>query len=172
MIGWHLIHKTEAGAVGGIIVETEAYTRFDPASHTYRGQTPRNAAMFQAPGTIYIYFTYGMHYCLNIVAGDHSGEAVLIRALEPVIGVDLMQKNRKTVDIHKLCNGPAKLVQALGIDPSFNGSHLNDRQIMLLPAEQRRDIAESPRIGIKKAIDQPWRFFDKNSGFISRRSLS
>lgn len=169
LIGWTLVHKTAQGAIGGIIVETEAYTREDPASHAFSGQTLRNSPMFQPAGTIYVYFTYGMHYCLNIVTGNSNGEAVLIRALEPIIGTDLMQINRKMDTIKNLCSGPAKLVQALAIEPEQNASHLNNSQLLLLASEHARKIGQGPRIGIKKAIDQPWRFFDIDSPYLSRK---
>lgn len=169
LIGWTLVHKTSEGAIGGIIVETEAYTSDDPASHSFRGQTLRNTPMFQPAGTIYVYFTYGMHHCANIVAGNSNGEAVLLRALEPTLGIDLMQKNRGQQDIKKLCSGPAKLVQALAITRAMTGTHLNDGKLLLLPPGKEIEVAQSARIGIKQAVDRHWRFFDPVSPFLSRK---
>jgi DNA-3-methyladenine glycosylase len=172
LLGCTLARQTPAGVIKLKIVETEAYHQDDPASHSFRGLTPRTAPMFQAGGRLYVYFTYGMHYCLNIVTGPVGrGEAVLIRAGEPLEGLELMKANRGTDDTKNLANGPGKLAQALGIfDTSLSGKILNKSSIWLEPAEQvdRQAITTAPRVGIKKAADQPWRFYIKNNPFVSK----
>lgn len=154
------------------IVETEAYHQEDPASHSYRGVTPRTWPMFEAGGRLYVYFTYGMHYCLNIVVGQKGvGEAVLIRAAEPIDGVEIMQTNRVMRDIFNLTNGPGKLAQALGIrDTSLSGEILNKSSIYLEPGEliAKNQIASAPRVGIRHAADLPWRFYIKDNQFVSK----
>jgi DNA-3-methyladenine glycosylase len=172
LLGCTLARQTPAGVIKLKIVETEAYHQDDPASHSFRGLTPRTAPMFQAGGRLYVYFTYGMHYCLNIVTGPVGrGEAVLIRAGEPLEGLELMKANSGTDDTKNLANGPGKLAQALGIfDTSLSGKILNKSSIWLEPAEQvdRQAITTAPRVGIKKAADQPWRFYIKNNPFVSK----
>jgi DNA-3-methyladenine glycosylase len=170
LLGWKLVHDSAEGRTAGYIVETEAYTMEDPASHTFGGPTARNAAMFEAAGTIYVYFTYGMHYCVNIVTGDKGyGQAVLIRALEPVEGIELMQQRRGTGDIHSLTNGPAKLVQAMGINKELYGSHISQGPLLLEPGVETKEIIQTTRVGIKKAIDQPWRFYVAGNPYVSKR---
>jgi DNA-3-methyladenine glycosylase len=170
VLGWQLIHDSPEGKVAGIIVETEAYTMEDPASHSHRGETLRNTAMFQEAGTIYVYFTYGMHYCVNIVTGEKGhGQALLIRALEPVEGIDLMKARRGIDDITQLTNGPAKLVQAMGITRAHSGNHLDTGNLRLEPGITPHEIVQTTRIGIKKAIDQPWRFYIADNQFVSKR---
>lgn len=173
LLGWTVVSKTPAGVIKLKIVETEAYHQNDPASHSYKGKTARSAPMFEAGGTIYVYFTYGMHYCMNIVVGPAGrGEAVLFRAGEPLKGIEIMQKNRNTSDIHNLANGPAKLTQALGIKgTSLSGKLLNRSNIYLEEPKIRvkpTDIASSARIGILKNTNQPWRFYIKDSTFVSK----
>jgi DNA-3-methyladenine glycosylase len=173
LLGWILSRQTPEGMLGLKIVETEAYHQDDPASHSFRGLTRRTAPMFQAGGRLYVYFTYGMHYAINIVVGKAGvGEAVLIRAAEPVEGIEIMQKNRGITDIKNLASGPGKLAQALGIrDIKLSGKILNKSSIYLEPPLEiikPADIVISPRIGITKAADQPWRFYLKNNRFVSR----
>lgn len=169
LLGYKLVHDSVEGRTVGYIVETEAYTMEDPASHTFGGPTKRNAAMFEKSGTIYVYFTYGMHFCVNIVTGGRSrGQAVLIRALEPVEGVELMQKRRGLPDISKLTNGPAKLVQAMGITREHYGSHLSKGPLLLEPGIKPAKIIQTTRVGIKKAIDKPWRFYIKDNPYVSK----
>ena len=172
LLGWKLVHESPEGITAGYIVETEAYTQEDPASHTYGGKKLANAAMFEAAGTIYIYFTYGMHYCVNIVTGSKGhGEGVLIRALEPVDGIALMQARRGTDDVKNLCSGPGKLVQAMGITKAVHyGQHITTGSLRLEPGFQPQQITQTTRIGIRKAIDQPWRFYVTDSPFVSRRA--
>jgi DNA-3-methyladenine glycosylase len=152
--------------VGGPLVEVEAYDQTDPASHSFRGPTPRNAAMFGPPGHAYVYKIYGIHWCLNFVC--HPGSAVLIRALEPLHGVHLMHERRGGMPERQLCSGPGKLCQALGVDISHNGLPLDTAPFQLFPAEQSHDIATGPRIGITKGVETPWRFVRRGSPFLSK----
>jgi DNA-3-methyladenine glycosylase len=168
LLSYVLVHQTPQGRIAGRIVETEAYNQDDPASHTFRGQTKRNQPMFEEAGTIYIYFTYGMHYCMNIVAGPVGrGEAVLIRALEPMEGIEEMRANRGYRPDHELTNGPAKLVQALGISPALNGRRLGS-ELCLEPAAPPGAIIETTRVGIKQAVDTKWRFYIVGNPFVSK----
>lgn len=168
LLGCELIHVTPDGPAGGIIVETEAYSADDAASHTFSGQTARNAAMFKAGGHIYVYFTYGMHYCFNIVTGKKGdGQGVLIRALEPTAGIELMQQRRGKDGLHELTNGPAKLVQALGITLEQRGLTLEEANVTLKRSYVPKQIGVSPRRGIKKAVDAPLRFFIPDNPFVS-----
>ncbi len=174
LLGWILCRQTPRGIIKLKIVETEAYHQNDPASHSFRGKTARTAPMFEAGGTIYVYFTYGMHYCLNLAVGKKGvGEAVLLRAAEPVSGIEIMQKNRGGIsDIHNLANGPAKLTQALGIkDTSLSGKILNRSSIFLEPPVEpvkATDIITSSRIGIREATDTLLRFYIKDNVFVSK----
>ncbi|RYF68996.1 MAG: DNA-3-methyladenine glycosylase [Comamonadaceae bacterium] len=158
--------------VGGRIVETEAYDRTDPASHTFNGPTPRNAVMFGPPGHAYVYRSYGLHWCLNFVCREAGhGAGVLIRALEPVCGLELMRARRGLEPLQLLCAGPGRVGQALGIDASFNGKALDAAPFVLLPAPADGppvSVDVGPRIGISRAIDVPWRFGEKGSRFLSK----
>nr|WP_111300204.1 DNA-3-methyladenine glycosylase [Paracoccus saliphilus] len=138
---------------GGVIIETEAYGPDDPASHSFRGPTRRNAAMFGPAGHAYVYRSYGIHLCLNVVA--RPGEAVLIRALMPSSGVQQMQARRNSA---MLCNGPGRLTQALGIRAEDDGRAFGDDDFKIALAAERHDLLVGPRIGISKAQDLPWRF--------------
>ena len=158
LIGYELLFRDEKGERGGIITETEAYTRNDPASHSYMGQTLRNAAMFMPAGTIYVYKIYGIHYCLNFVCGKSDGQAVLIRALKPTLNIELMKSNRGISNEKHLCDGPAKLVQALGLPADLNQKHIDRCNIILRPPATAPHIRATTRVGISKAIDKPWRF--------------
>lgn len=148
---------------GGRIIETEAYARDDPASHSYRGQTLRNAAMFGPAGTAYVYRSYGIHLCLNVVG--RSGEAVLIRALEPVFGLDDMRRRRPS---GPLCAGPGRLAAALGITLEDNGMVFGDALRLEAGATLSRPLLVGPRIGISRATDLPWRFGLAGSSGLSR----
>lgn len=155
------------GGAGGMIVETEAYHPGDPASHSFRGQTLRNAAMFGPPGTAYVYRIYGMHWCLNFVC--MPGSAVLIRAIEPLIGLDVMTERRQGLAPRLLASGPGRLCAALGITRADDGLSLFEPPFGLLANGESRAIVTGPRIGITKAIDEPLRFGLEGSPFLSRR---
>jgi DNA-3-methyladenine glycosylase len=154
--------------VGGVVVETEAYSRDDPASHSFNGQTPRNAAMFGPPGRAYVYRSYGLHWCLNLVCGPEPGGAVLIRALAPTYGVDVMRARRGCFDLRKLCGGPGRLCQALDVSPDHDGLALTAAPFSLVLPSTPPDLDVGVRIGISKAIDRPWRFGLHGSPFVSR----
>ncbi len=156
--------------VGGRIVETEAYDREDPASHSFPGPTPRNEVMFGPPGRAYVYLSYGIHWCLNFVCREAGhGAGVLIRALEPTTGIAAMMQRRRLKDLRLLCSGPGRLGQALGITHALNGKRLDRAPFSLTAAGTARpEVVRGPRIGISKAIDQPWRFGIAGSPYISR----
>ena len=155
------------GGVGGHIVETEAYDSGDPASHSFRGRTPRNEAMFGPVAHAYVYRIYGLHWCLNLVAGP-PGSAVLIRALEPLAGIDQMIARRGVADPLKLCSGPGRLCQALSVDGALNGSSLNAPPFALHPPVRAVPTIIGPRIGISRGVETPWRFAASGSPYLSR----
>jgi DNA-3-methyladenine glycosylase len=157
--------------VGGFIVETEAYDRTDPASHSFHGPKVANAAMFGPPGHAYVYHSYGIHWCLNFVCGAESGAAVLIRALEPTLGVETMKARRGTAELRKLCAGPGRVCQALAITrAAHNGLPLDRAPFSLARCtEDAHDIVSGVRIGITKGVDTPWRFGLRGSPYLSRR---
>lgn len=152
--------------VGGRIVETEAYAADDPASHSVRGPTPRNAPMFGPAGRAYVYRIYGLHWCLNFTCG--GGAAVLIRALEPTVGIDIMAARRGVASLQNLCSGPGKLCQALRIDSTLNGASILEHPFALL-AGVATPVTVGPRIGITRGRDTPWRFSHGGSPYLSRR---
>jgi len=153
--------------VGGRIVEVEAYDPSDPASHSFPGPTPRNRVMFGPPARAYVYRSYGIHWCLNFVCGDAG--AVLLRALEPTAGLDLMRARRGIEDLRALCSGPGKLCQALGVTGEDNGRALAPPRFTLSLPGAAAAVTIGPRIGISKAVETPWRFGVENSKFLSRR---
>ncbi len=173
LLGYTLVHESAEGITGGIIVETEAYLQDDPACHAYRRKSVRNAPMFGQAGTIYVYQIYGMHFCVNISTNKKDiGEAVLIRALEPTVGIELMQKRRNTDLLKNLCSGPGKLVQALGINKQMNNWHILDSDLKIVaPDTQLSDseIITTTRIGITQGAELPYRFYLKDNKFISKK---
>ena len=154
------------------LVEVEAYEQGDPASHSFKGRpTPRTEVMFGPPGRLYVYFTYGQHFCCNVVTGpDGVGSAVLLRAAEPLEGIEAMAANRATDDVRLLCSGPARVTQAFDIGRAENGTDLvRDPSLILLsgtPLTPRR-IARSTRVGVNVGGERPWRFFERDSAFVS-----
>ena len=163
LIGWTLTHD----GVGGRIVETEAYHPEDPASHSFSGPTPRNDVMFGPVGRIYVYRSYGIHWCMNLVCGDGPGSAVLIRALEPTAGLDVMIARRGLDAPRRLCAGPGNVCQALGVTRAHDGLRV-DRPPFALEPGPAAGIVVGPRIGISKAAEVPWRFGEAGSRFLSR----
>ena len=156
----------EYGGVSGMVVEAEAY-KTDPASHAFR-ITLRSKIMLETHGYFYVYFTYGMHYCLNVTTNKNEVGAVLIRALEPVSGIEKMQRRRDTENIYNLTSGPAKLTQALSITKKLNGTKVGrDAKIYEYKKVGKNEIASSGRIGIRMAKDLPWRFFIKGNKHVS-----
>jgi DNA-3-methyladenine glycosylase len=155
--------------VGGRIVETEAYDGEDPASHSFTGPTTRNIAMFGPPAHVYVYRSYGIHWCMNFVCREAGhGAGVLIRAIEPLAGLDRMRARRGTEDSWLLCSGPGKLGQALGVTHALNGCALDRAPFELLPAPEGIEVVAGPRIGISKAVDVPWRFGVAGSRWVSK----
>jgi DNA-3-methyladenine glycosylase len=171
LLGCTLVSRLGGAVTAGIIVETEAYGSDDPACHAFRGPTARNAAMFMAAGTLYVYRIYGVHCCANVVTGPAGvGEAVLIRALEPVQGQDAMHSRRGVEEDRMLCSGPGKLCAALGIDVAANGSDLFSGPVTLLEAPAAlQEVRVGPRIGVTKAADRHWRFCVAGSCYVSRK---
>jgi DNA-3-methyladenine glycosylase len=156
--------------VGGMIVETEAYHMTDPASHSYRRQTPRNGVMFGPAGFAYVYRSYGIHWCVNFVCeGAGSASAILVRALVPTHGIGLMQQRRGLQNERTLCSGPGKLCAALGITGSHDGLALDAQPFAIHARTVEPEIVVGVRIGITKGVDLPWRFGLKGSRFVSRR---
>jgi DNA-3-methyladenine glycosylase len=158
--------------VGGIVVETESYHRDDPACHAYGGPTPRSEVLWRAPGTAYVYFSYGIHCLLNAVAEpEGQAAAVLIRALEPRWGIDAMRERRGRDAVRELCSGPGKLTEALGVGLADNGRSMLEPPFELRGAPEGEvpvEIVTAPRVGITKAAELPWRFCAAGSRFVSR----
>jgi DNA-3-methyladenine glycosylase len=165
LVGWTFL----VGGVGGVIVETEAYDSDDPASHAFGGRTPRNATMFGPPGHLYVYRSYGIHWCANIVCGDEGvASAVLLRALQPTQGVDEMHARRGLDDTHLLAAGPGRLTQALGVTGENDGDDLAAPPYELEKPLQPLDVIASTRVGITRAVERPWRYTLAGSSFVSR----
>jgi DNA-3-methyladenine glycosylase len=157
------------GGVGGRIVEVEAYHHTDPAAHSYRGQTPRNAVMFGPPGVAYVYRSYGIHWCLNFVCEpEGSASAVLVRAVEPTEGLAKMRRRRGISEERLLCSGPGRLAEAMGVTIAHNGLALDRPPFELYARDEEADVATGVRIGITKAADLPWRYGLKGSRFLSK----
>ncbi len=175
LIGLYLCRESEEGLVSGKIVETEAYlSENDPACHASRGRTRRNAAMFDHPGKAYVYLIYGKYYCFNVVTRpEGTGEAVLIRAVEPAAGIDIMKKRRGLdCETTNLANGPGKLCRAFAIDKIFDGHDLQEKPLYLADSsttDVHMRIIATPRIGISSAQDKLLRFIVNGSKYLSRR---
>jgi DNA-3-methyladenine glycosylase len=164
LIGWSVF----VDGVGGRIVETEAYHHEDPASHSYSGPTPRNAVMFGPPAHVYVYRSYGIHWCMYFVClSGTPGGAVLIRAIEPTARLDVMTERRGVAGARSLCSGPGKLCQAMGVTRALDGASLA-RAPFRIEAGPAAGVVAGPRIGITKAADTPWRFGEAGSRFLSR----
>ncbi len=172
LLGSLITYKSHNGLVGGYIVETEAYLGYnDPACHSSRGMTKRNTTMFQGAGLVYVYLIYGIYYCLNFTTADvKEPEAVLIRALEPTIGIEIMSKNRPGKKFKELCNGPGKLTQAMDIDSKVNGLSVGKELCVYKDKKvPYKDILSQPRIGISQAVDLPLRFTIKDCTYVSKK---
>ena len=178
LLGCYLVHLEGEETTLGRIVETESYLVHDPAAHSFTGKTKRNAVLFGPVGRAYVYLIYGMHHCFNAVTGEVGmGEAVLIRALEPLQGIPVMRKRRRTEKLALLCNGPARLAEALAITLSYNGLSLIDGPLQMWSSDSLSssapigdaDIVQTTRIGIAKARELPLRFYLKGNGYISRK---
>ncbi len=162
LLGALLVVERDGTLLSGRIVETEAYTAGDPASHSFRGETARNAVMFGPAGHLYVYRSYGIHWCANVVTGgDGDGQAVLIRALEPVEGIDVMRARRDGRPDRDLTNGPGKLCAALGLDGDDDGAALTATSPIRIVDDGTpppTDVLAGPRVGITRAVEVPWRF--------------
>lgn len=164
LVGWTFL----VDGVGGVLVETEAYAPDDPASHAFGGRTARNASMFGQPGRLYVYRSYGIHWCANLVCEPEGvGAAVLLRALEPTDGVEAMRRRRGLDDRRLLCAGPGRLTQALGITGAHDGSSLESPTFELRPPARPVRVVAGPRVGISRASDLPWRYALAGSAFVS-----
>ncbi|WP_138992318.1 DNA-3-methyladenine glycosylase [Larkinella sp. C7] len=175
LLGCELVHESPEGITAGIIVETEAYLTGDPACHAYRRKTARNAAMFGPAGTLYVYLIYGFYHCLNVVTGPEDvGEAVLIRALEPTEGIDLMGQRRNLdpatkAGLRGLTSGPGKLVIAMGISRDHNFLSLSESRIYIRPSQLNNfELVTTTRIGITQGAELPYRFYVKGNRFVSK----
>lgn len=178
LLGCCLVHEEGNMTTAGKIVETEAYLSGDPAAHSFIGKTKRNAVLFGPVGHAYVYLIYGMHYCVNVVTGEEGlGEAVLIRALEPLQGIHVMKRRRVTESISQLCSGPGKLTAAMGITRECNGVSFMDGPLRIRSRDsapgtvpvRNDEIVRTTRVGIIKAAEKPLRFYLKDCPFISRK---
>lgn len=170
LLGCHLVCQVAGRTVTVKIVETEAYDQTDAASHSFKGVTPRTDVMFGPAGHLYVYFTYGMHYCCNVVVGKTGeGAAVLIRAVEPLDNHNLLEDRRGQSGV-LVTNGPAKLCQALDITKRLNGHDLREEPLKLIiqPPLLPDNIVQTTRIGISQAKDRPWRFYERGNPYVSK----
>lgn len=171
LLGSLLVLEVDGKRLAGKIVELEAYDQSDAASHSYKGKTPRTDVMFGPSGHLYVYFTYGMHYCCNVVTGPKGhGSGMLIRAVEPIEGEEYMQQNRHGRNGLELTNGPAKLCEAYGIDKSWNGHDLRQAPLRLIIGQPlpQEDVVQTTRIGISQAKEMPWRFYIRGNPYVSK----
>ena len=173
LLGKVFVRKLDGEILSGKIVETEAYhEKGDPSCHAHRGKTKRNKVMFGPPGHLYVYFTYGMHYCMNVVAeAEETAAAVLIRAVEPLTGLDMMKKHRgEKFRVKDYCSGPAKLCQAFGITTGQNGIFLGGSEIFIGGGDEisDTDVVSATRIGISQGKEHPWRFYIRDNSFVSK----
>lgn len=169
LVGAFLIRDLDRTRLVGRIIEAEAYGASDSASHSFRGETPRNRSMFGPPGHAYVYISYGIHHCLNVVTDSPS--AVLVRAIEPLEGLDEMARRRGTREPRLLCAGPGRLCQALGIDRSHDGLDLTaGNGLWLARGQPRAEVLATPRVGFTEERVLPWRFVEKGNRFASRRA--
>jgi len=172
LLGRHLVRSVEGSLLVARIVETEAYQQDDPASHSYRGRTPRTEVMFGPPGHLYVYFSYGMHWCMNVVTGDDGeGSAVLLRAAEPVEGLEAMRRRRGVEAERLLTSGPGRLTQALVVTRQLNGTDLVLGHALWIARGRplgESELGVSGRVGIAAARATLWRFYDEGSPFLSR----
>lgn len=165
LLGWTLL----LDGVGGVVVEVEAYASGDAASHSFGGPTARNASMFGPPGRLYVYRSYGVHWCANVSCEPPgTGAAVLLRALEPTRGLERMAGRRGTEDVRLLCSGPGRLTQALGITGDLDGAALDRAPFALEPPGSTVRVDVTPRVGISKAVELPWRYLLRGSRWPSR----
>ncbi len=165
LLGWTILRD----GVGGRVVEVEAYAPDDPASHAFRGRTPRNGSMFATPGTLYVYRSYGIHWCVNVACEpEGAGAAVLLRALEPIAGLEEMRERRGVNVDGALCSGPGKLTQALAITAADDGVMLGVAPFALVPPETEPEVVATTRVGITKAADLPWRYLIRETQWASR----
>jgi DNA-3-methyladenine glycosylase len=165
LVGWTLL----VDGIGGVIVETEAYAPDDPASHSFGGPTRRNATMFGPPGRLYVYRSYGVHWCANVVCADEGvGAAVLLRAIEPTEGLEAMRMRRGVEDARLLGSGPGRLTQALAISAEHDGLDLQCAPFELVPPRRSVELVASARVGITRAVERPWRYSLAGSTFVSR----
>lgn len=171
LLGCELVRQLDGQEVCVRIVEVEAYDQGDEASHTFKGRTKRNDAMFKSAGHLYVYFTYGMHHCCNVVCGKEGfGSGVLIRAVEPVSGLEIIEKHRGMSGVN-VTNGPGKICQALDIDRTFSGHDLAKPPVQLIkkPTLPDSQVVAGPRVGISKAVHELRRFYVKDSLYVSKR---
>ena len=172
LIGKMLVHDLRGERTSGRIVETEAYPIGDPAGHAFRGKTPRNAPLYLARGHVYVYFIYGMYYCLNVSSERAGvGAGVLVRALEPIEGIDIMKERRGSSSLRDLARGPGRLTVAMAIDLRYNGVDLcSDPSLWLGTSESKYHgvVSATTRIGLSRERSRPWRFYERGSKFVSR----
>ncbi len=171
LLGCELVSEIDGQAVRVRIVETEAYDQTDEASHTFRGRSKRNDAMFKAAGHMYVYFTYGMHHCCNVVCGkEGEGSGALIRAVEPIEGLEIIEKRRGMSGVH-VTNGPGKVAQALGINLKLSGHDLSEPPIRLVkkPALTDEEVTIGSRVGISKAVHELRRFYITGNAYVSKK---